>query len=79
MAFAVNIMPLVTPITARKEQGMAVLFINIAAKALNTLYITNKTDCFSFIRKRIRRKGGKVLKRIPVHSIAVAIAALYCY
>ena len=39
MAFAVNIMPLVTPITARKEQGMAVLFINIAAKGIkHTVY-----------------------------------------
>ena len=35
-------------VTAKEDYAKTVLAANIATKALYTLYITNKAECFSF-------------------------------
>ena len=65
-----------SPVTVNEDYGNAVLSVHITAKAFYPLFFTNKTERFSFKNRHVA-KGGRVFKIRLVHSVAVAIAALY--
>ena len=58
-----------------EEQGNAVLAIHFRVKAVDQLYITNKTECFSFKSGRVVQVAKFIKEDWPIAVITVRILA----